>query len=279
MMTAFRFFAVGDVKYVIQDNMNLLMEEIAEFVSCVSRGLINKQEFISLKAFQVARLFAETRGVLDYDGFSERFVENHRLLCCYELMDMIFGRVVKELDSAGLDPDRKRVFGCSIQEITMGHPKDVHGDLAFVPEVVATAIRELERQNKLTEPGMRNSFVHRKITISFSYINCLGLFCKAAPEQIVNGIIQEVNSGVSLSTIIASARYNFTPYVLADLIKQFLQQLQPGIIPARVVTPLITAHDKLADELEKLTEFKRIIKEQLTTVTEICFLIALQLFY
>lgn len=126
---ASRFFDLDREFLIRKRNVELLIQELAEFISCVSRGLITCQEFEALKSFSVDRLFAGTNDVLSEEQFMDRAAGNHRLVCCYEVLDMIFGRVV---DQMGHDLEKEHgihrtIFGRSLQETTLGHYKDNFG--------------------------------------------------------------------------------------------------------------------------------------------------------
>jgi hypothetical protein len=125
MLVAFTFFDLKGERLVRKSHMMELIVEMGEFLCCVSRGLISSFEFINLKKLQLKRFFAGIENdVMDYKQFTERAVSNHRLICCYEFLDMIFGRVVRQMEA---DLGVKRVFGRSLQETTLGHVKDIFG--------------------------------------------------------------------------------------------------------------------------------------------------------
>jgi len=250
MELAFDFFDTYDEKFVRRDQVELIITEIAEFMCCITRGLISVQEFIHLKLYQIDRLFAGVPDILTQKEFCDRAVANHRLVNCYEFLDMIFGRVIRQMEC---DLDKGRVFGSTLQETALGNLKDTYGDMPFVPEVVATAVRQLEKGNALKTEG---------------------IFRVSPSTDVVTQVVQWLNSGRPLATIVKTNQQMITPELFSALIKLFQRELKQGVFPLDVATALINAHRNIPNLPNKLAEFQRIINVLLPTHNR-CYLEAL----
>lgn len=138
--------------------------------------------------------------------------------------------------------------------------------MPFVPEVIATAIRELEGRNVLGKPGLHPFlFITKDEWLNSDEIQ--GLFCTCASKDSVNQVVKELNHGVPLALILVNGQHNVTPELLADLIKLYCVEVPQGIFPADVASDLLDAHHRVNISLnEKLTIFQRIISQNLPAV-------------
>lgn len=148
---AFRLFDSSNNGYITIQEVIEVVTEISEFICNVARGLLTMQEFNSLKLSQVHNLFDGTNGRLTFEQFYE-VAEFHRsLFGCSEILDMVFGRVIRKME---MDMKRDAVFGRHLQETALGNVKDITGDMPFVPEVIASAIHFLRDNVALGTPGL-----------------------------------------------------------------------------------------------------------------------------
>ena len=147
---AFNLFDSKKTGSITVEEVKQVVTEISEFICNVARGLLSMREFNTLKLARVHNLFEGTDGNLTFEQFSEVAEFHQSLFGCSEILDMVFGRVIRKME---MDMHRNMVFGRFLQETALGNVKDITGDLPFVPEVVASAMHFLREEKALDTPG------------------------------------------------------------------------------------------------------------------------------
>lgn len=148
---AFNLFDSKKTGFICLHEVIQVVTEISEFICNVARGLLSMKEFNTLKLSQVHSLFDDTNGNLTFEQFCEVAEFHQSLFGCSEILDMVFGRVIRKME---MDMHRDMVFGRYLQETALGNVKDITGDMPFVPEVIASAMHFLTLHEALDTPGL-----------------------------------------------------------------------------------------------------------------------------
>ena len=121
------------------------INEVGEYMSNLSCGVINYHEFYAMKKKQIDLLFGDNFQ-LSLDQFEKASLKCPNVTGCCDIMEMVFGRVIKKME---MDLKKELIFGRYLQENT----KDVTGEYMFVPEVISSAMEILKEHNALGTPG------------------------------------------------------------------------------------------------------------------------------
>lgn len=233
---AFEFFNTSKLEYISKEDVISAVTEISEFICNVARGLLTMKEFNSLKLAQIEELFKGTGGRLDLITFSEAIESHQSILSCSEILDMVFGRVIRKME---MDMKRDRVFGRHLQETALGNVKDISGEFPFVPEVIATSIHLLRKHNALGTPE---------------------LFRISMAASVINKVKEELNAGVTLKTIFQRKKTLDSDdfMLLSNLIKNYCYDLKEPAFTIDTTRKIIAVQERAVSEETKIEIFVKL---------------------
>mmetsp|Transcript_409 Transcript_409/g.1420 ORF Transcript_409/g.1420 Transcript_409/m.1420 type:complete len:473 (+) Transcript_409:56-1474(+) len=129
-----------------------MVRTIARYLATVARGVVTMEEIVQSKQRAIDALFTDLgANEVTVATFVTSCVEYQALWRCFDILDMLFGRVPRKMEHDLKEP---RVFERFVQEGALGNAKDVSGKFPFVPEVIASSIQYLKDNDGLGAQGI-----------------------------------------------------------------------------------------------------------------------------